>query len=356
MLETIIEGVAATSPVFRTQEQVRGPIRAACEAHPDVAAYHELGTSEEGRPLYGVVLGHGPHAASLIAGAHSDEPVGPETLRTFVLEALRQRDRLAPLFERFRFVVVPHINPDGEARNRPWIERWPDVRAYVRHAFREPPGRDLEFGFPALRAENRAVSAFLEHHAPVGLHMSLHGMGFAEGAMLLIERRWAFRTQPLRDAFAAAARTHGLRLHDHNRKGEKGFFYIEPGFTTTPEGEAMRHYFHALGDDATAALFHDSSMEYVRRLGGDPLCLVTELPLFVVAFRDPPPPEPGRPAAYLAFRERLPAWRQRLAEGAPDDDLLAPFTLTPVDLPTQLRLQMTTLDLGLQAAFGEGLV
>ena len=355
MLASIIEGVPVE---FRTQIGVAQALRAACAAHPDLAAFHDLGTSEEGRPLYGVVLGRGPHTVSLIAGAHADEPAGPETLRTFVLEGLCRRGAFAGVFERFRFVVVPHVNPDGEARNRPWIARWPSLEAYLREAVREPPGRDLEFGFPDMRAENRIVAAFLREHAPFALHMSLHGMGIAEGAMLLIERHWAFRTQPLRDAFVRAVREEGLGLHDHNRKGEKGFFWIEPGFTTTPEGEAMHCFFHALGDDAMAARFHDSSMEFVRSLGGDPLCLVTELPLFVVRAREEPPepPPPGVPRTYLAFRERLPELRRRLATGTPAEELLAPFVFEHVPLASLVRLQLLTLELGLEAVLGESSV
>lgn len=335
-------------PSFRTHEEVRAPIQAACAEHADLATFHALGKSEEGRPLYGVVLGRGEERISLIAGAHSDEPVGPETLRTFVLEGLRQRERLHPLFERFRFVVVPHVNPDGEARNRPWITQWPSLPAYLRHAFREPPGRDLEFGFPAMRPENRAVSAFLEAHAPFWLHASLHGMGVAEGVQLLIERRWTFRTERLQEGFARAAEEAGLSLHDHNRKGEKGFFYVAPGFTTTPEGEAMRAFFRAQGDEAMAGRFHDSSMEFARRFGGDPLCLVTELPLFVIDPRTPH--EPGHPANYLALRARLPGLREQARQG--DEGAIASaaeaFGLRPLPLRTAQRLQLRTIHLGLE--------
>ena len=182
---------------FQTQADVQEPIRAACEANADIASFRDLGESEGGRPLFGVVLGTGPKAVSLIAGNHADEPVGPETLRLFILKGLRQRGRLEALFEAFRFVIVPHTNPDGEARNQAWIEQWPDVQAYVREVKREAPGRDLEFGFPEMRAENRAVSDFLREHAPFALHMSLHGMAFSEGALLLINRPWAFRTERL---------------------------------------------------------------------------------------------------------------------------------------------------------------
>ena len=332
---------------FQTQADVRDRIRAACETNADVATYRELGESEGGRPLYGVVLGTGPRAVSLVAGNHADEPVGPETLRLFILEGLRQRERLGPLLEAFRFAIVPHTNPDGEARNQAWMEAWPDVQAYAREAVREEPGRDLEFGFPSMRQENRAVAAFLEGHAPFALHMSLHGMAFSEGAMLLVNRPWAFRTEPLQRGFAEAAREAGIRLHDHNRKGEKGFFYLAPGFTTTPEGEAMRTFFRARGDEATAAHFHDSSMEFVQRLGGDPLCLVTELPLFVVE-REGALYEPGVPTAYLAFKERLPEWKLRLQRGEAGAELLDGFRLRPLDLATAVRLQLRALELGLE--------
>lgn len=340
-LSTLVDSQARG---FRTQEAVRDPIQSACASNSKWASYHELGTSEEGRSVFSVVLGSGPQTVSLIAGNHADEPVGPETLRTLILEGLARSDELAPWFERFTFVVVPHTNPDGEARNQPWIRRWPDLEAYVEHVVREAPGRDLEFGFPDMRTENHLVANFLREYAPFDLHMSLHGMAASEGAMLLINRPWTFRTQQLRDRFVEAAGEAGLRMHDHNRKGEKGFFYIEPGFTTTPRGDAMRTFFRAQGDEAMAARFHASSMEFVMSLGGDPLALVTELPLFVVENEDP---VSGVPAAYLALKERLPEARRRLVQGEPTDDLLAPFDVRSLELTTAMQLQLRALELGL---------
>ncbi|HMB91128.1 MAG TPA: M14 family zinc carboxypeptidase [Rhodothermales bacterium] len=332
---------------FRTNDEVMPAIRAACAANADLATFHRLGESEEGRPLYGIVLGNGPQTVSLIAGAHADEPVGPETLRTLVLEGLRCRDEWEALWSTFRMVIVPHINPDGEARNRAWIEQWSSLDAYLQHVDRELPGRDLEFGFPSMRQENRLVAVFLRKHAPMHLHMSLHGMAFSEGAMLLIERHWAGEcTQTLRNAFATDAEKAGLLLHDHNRKGEKGFFYIEPGFTTTPEGAAMRAHFQSLSDEDMAARFHDSSMEFVRSLGGDPLCLVTELPLFLIERRVPH--EMGYPAAYLAFKEVLPECKLRAQQGKAMDALIEPFNVQAFDLRVAIRLQLTSMQLGLE--------
>ncbi|MEQ9104268.1 MAG: M14 family zinc carboxypeptidase [Rhodothermales bacterium] len=305
-----------------------------------------IGFSEEQRPIRARVLGSGPRRIFLMGGAHADEPVGPTTLR-----ALVRADHSTPffqsLFSEWTLCVVPHVNPDGEARNAGWRDAWPDPEAYMAGVRREPPGRDLEFGFPDMRPENEVVAAFMRKYAPFRVHASLHGMGFSEGALLLIEKNWAYRTEALQRAFIRAANTHGLGLHDHNRKGEKGFFRIAAGFTTTPEGEAMRRYFLSHDEPETAALFRMSSMEYVRSLGGDPLCAVTELPLFLV---DGSAGQPERPEAYLAFRERLPAIRSGLANGRSVRSEWTPFGLPPVPVTSAVDIHLQTLAALIQTA------
>jgi hypothetical protein len=349
MLHTLLE----TSDVrFRTCNEVRAAIKQACEANSDVATFCNLGTSEEGRPIDGVLLGSGSKNVCLIAGAHSDEPVGPETLRTFVLKGISQKDKLAQLFSTFRFIIIPHINPDGEAQNQGWIKEWPSAEAYLDHAFREPPGRDLEFGFPNMRQENSLVAEFMEAHSPFSMHTSLHGMAFSEGAMLLIERHWIERTQRLRMRFAQFVQSLGLRLHDHDRKGEKGFQYIAPGFTTTPEGQAMQAYFKSIGDESTAKLFHDSSMEFARKLGDDPLCLVTELPMFIVA-KETEPRQAGVPTAYLSLKVKVPGLKAKLTRGESIRATLEEFGIRPLDLSLLLKIQLFTIQLGLETVSPE---
>jgi Zinc carboxypeptidase len=308
----------------------------------DVREY--IGESKEGRPIVGFRIGSGVLSISLLAGSHADEPVGPETLRRLVLRMLLEHELFSAALTRFTFYIVPHVNPDGEHRNRKWIDSWPNLRSYLSDVVREPPGEDVEFSYPDRRPENRAVMKFLSPGAPFRLHMSLHGMGFSDGAMLLIEKNWTYRTDEIQSRFTAAAAALGLEMHDHNRMGEKGFFYIAPGFTTTPEGAAMRIFFRAQDKPGMAELFGDSSMEAIRALGGDPLCLVTELPLFVVDG----PREPGRPVSYLAFREA----RREIRAGKPGkEDLMAlneRFGLKPLSLSRAMSLQWKTIDLGLQ--------
>ena len=346
----ILEPLFPGQPVsFRTTEQVRSELEEACARHRAIATYHEFGTSEEGRPLYGIELGNGPDRICLLAGSHSDEPVGPETLRRFALEGLAHADELSELWEQYTFFVLPHINPDGEAENQAWIEEWPDAGSYLEHRFRELPGRDLEFGYPSMRVENEAVSSYLREHAPFTLHVSLHGMGLSEGGLLLIERHWIDRTEALRERFRTMMGDHGLGLHDHDRAGEKGFVYIGPGFSTTPEGTAMTEHFLEKGDEEMASNFHQSSMEYVRSLGGDPLCLVTEFPLYLIENRSPES-EPGHPAAYLELKDRLPELTEMSRRNESIAPVLEEYGVRPLPLEEAITLQLETIEHGLAAA------
>ena len=348
---------------YRTSAEVFEDLQSACDSNPDLAAFEVIGESEEGRPIAGVTLGYGPRLVTLVAGAHADEPAGPETLRTLVLEGLAVRDwgaeggGLGDLLERVTLRVIPHVNPDGEARNRAWIEAWDADRPaetlghYLRGRRRELPGRDIEFGYPDLRAENRAATAFLFDGPPVTLHASLHGMGFSEGALLLIEKRWlrTDRDTALREGYERAATEAGLRLHDHDRGAEKGFRYGGPGFWSTPEGTAMQAHFLGLGDPDTAARFRRSSMEEAIHHArvDSPLCVVPELPLFVLTAPHDGPP--GVPATLLAFRDAMPALVERAAEGDDLSDAVERFGIRCLDLPTQVLLHLQMLDLALGA-------
>jgi hypothetical protein len=205
-----------------------------------------------------------------------------------------------PLLAAVTWYVVPHVNPDGEARNARWSgatvpavdhlgrgDEAYDLSLYIGHAVRELPGDDMEFGFPrgpddsGARPENRAVAAFLAKGAPFHLHASFHGMGFASGPWFLIEPAWIDRTSALRDSLRARVRAMGYRPFDVDRGGEKGFHRIDEGFTTRPDSRSMIAWFEERGDLGMATKFRPSSMEYVRSLGGNPFTMVSEMPLFL---------------------------------------------------------------------------
>jgi len=320
-------------------------------AIPSKATGTLIGHSREGRELHGYRFGQGPLHVSLIAGCHADEPVGPAMLDRLA-GWLAGRPEGDPLLAEASFWIVPHANPDGEARNAAWAETAEpgtyDLAAYLHRAVRELPGDDVEFGFPRdqddteARPENRAIAAFLAEGAPFALHGSFHGMAFAAGPWFLIEASWAERTAEMRDALRRQVAEMGYVVHDVDRKGEKGFFRIDEGFTTRPDSKAMIAHFRALGDEAMAALFRPSSMEYVRSLGGDPLTLVSEMPLFLLPREHFEGEEIVRPAAIYDLQR---------AAGDPDTlrEAVARHGVRPMPIEDQMRLQIAFLNEGFSA-------
>lgn len=316
----------------------------------------EIGRSREGRPIVGYRFGRGEKRVSLIAGCHADEPVGPAMLDRLV-SWLSSRPVDDALLTEWSFRLVPHVNPDGEARNAAWAgdraaRREPgayDLAAYLENVVRELPGDDVEYGFPRgasdleARPENRAVAAFLGA-GPYVLHGSFHGMGFAAGPSFLMEESWAARTKAMRDHLRNRVAALGYALHDVDRGGDKGFRRIDEGFTSRPDSVAMKAHFEAQNDPATAALFRPSSMEHVRSLGGDPLTIVSEMPLFLLPARHYRE-DLVRPPAIFELR-RLAADPEALRAAADRHGVV------PMPIFDQLELQLEYFDAALEAGRG----
>jgi hypothetical protein len=317
-----------------------------------------IGHSREARPIHALNFGHGDTRVSLLAGCHADEPVGPRLLHhlTAYLATLPTDD---PMLANYRWWIIPHINPDGAERNRSWQR--PDAAAYrlgeyLSSVVREKPGDDIEFGFPTddadseARPENRAAYAWWRSaDGPFSLHVSLHGMAFAAGPWYLIEDAWRDRSQILKERCIARTHELGYVLHDVEREGEKGFFRIERGFCTRPDSRFMRQHFSTLGDDETARLFRPSSMETIRSLDGDPLTLVSEMPLFLTpgVGEELGPPDP----VAEGWRARIESWRAELESGTDATEIeseAAALGLRPMPVRDQMVLQWTFIAAGLE--------
>jgi hypothetical protein len=321
------------------------------------SAGNVIGHSRERRPIKAFRFGRGDTRISLLAGCHADEPVGPRLLRqlTAYLSSLPSGD---PMLERYEWWVVPNINPDGEERNRAW--QTAGVQAfklgrYLAHTFREPPGDDIEFGFPRdkgdpeARPENRAVyDWWAESDGAFALHVSLHGMGFAAGPWFLIEEAWKDRCELLTRRCTEQVKSMGYVLHDVERNGEKGFFRLGRGYCTRPDSRYMREHFLGIGDEKTAELFRPSSMETMRSLGGDTLTLVSEMPLFItpgVGERLGPPD----PVA-AEWKERTDDWKAELRGGTGPgeiDSAAEAHGLSAMPVRDQMILQWTFIAAGL---------
>lgn len=249
-----------------------------------------IGKSRALKNIYGYRLGHGKFHLSLIAGSHADEPTGPRLLYHLV-NYLSQQAPGHPLLRDFTWYVIPHINPDGEQINLAWYsyqDEIYDLANYLQFVKREKPGDDIEWGFPdhqnqSLRPENRAAYDFWKlNRNGFDLHASLHSMGKSFGPWFLIDKEWMQKSDYLQNTCKEETHQLGYQLFDIDRKGEKGFNRISSGFSTNPTSQGMKSFFLEKEQPEMAAKFHASSMESIKSLGGNPLTIVSEMPLFIL--------------------------------------------------------------------------
>ncbi|MCP5104435.1 MAG: peptidase [bacterium] len=309
-----------------------------------------IGYSREDRPLDAAVLGHGKIKISLIAGCHADEPVGPR----FLGKLYAFLDSLNPAHEllaNYRWWLVPHANPDGEAINKKWYtgnENTFDMADYLEYVERELPGEDVEFGFPygpgkpGLRPENDAVYNFwMSAGTAFHLHASLHGMMTAAGPWFLLEKEWIGRSRLVQSLCREETAKMNYILHDVDRKGEKGFSRISEGFCTRPDSRAMRAFFLDRDDPETAGKFFPSSMEAVRSLGGDPLTIVSEMPLFILP--DLPAKMDWPNPVWEKWHLKLQEWKDRIRNNHESKETIRgeirSSGIIPMPVTDQMRLQ-----------------
>lgn len=317
---------------------------------PVTDAHDTIGLSRENRPIKAAVIGRGNMNISLIAGCHADEPVGPRLLRK-LQTWLKGLDDHHKLIRDYKWWIVPHANPDGEQVNKKWYtddDDIFDIVTYMRHSARELPGDDVEFSFPhtpggeGQRPENTAISRFwLTAKSTFHLHASLHGMMVAGGPWFLIDEAWINRSHILQETCVTEVKKMGYRLHDIDRKGEKGFRRISKGFSTRPDSNSMKAFFLAENNPQMAEKFYPSSMEAIRNIGGDPLTIVSEMPLFILPdFADCmewPNPQ------WQAWQTKLNNWKTDLLSGKKSgeeiDYEIKQEGILPMPGDDQMRLQ-----------------
>lgn len=306
----------------------------------------EIGISREGNAVYGFTFGAGSSMVSITAGCHADEPIGPMTAQCLHWHL---RDHFPELLEQFTFKVIPNINPDGALRNSVWFSDPLELHTYLNHVTRELPGDDIEFGFGTdgdERPECVAAQRFFGDHGPYAAHFSLHGLAAAEGAWCLICKEWQERARGYMSDFAGLCMEVGFPQHDIDRKGDKGFYRIGKGYTTTPHSEPMKQFFLDKDDPETAAKFKPTSMQYIQSLGGDPLCIVSELPLFHIGLKS----HDLDNLTTTALKEELTLIRAKRPGIAAADllEVCERFQVHPTPLDLQIRLQTGMIVLALK--------
>ena len=119
------------------------------------------------------------------------------------------------------------------------------------------------------------------------------------------------------------------------------------GLLHAPDSREMVRHFLSLGDPEMAGRFRPSSMECIRSHGGDPLTLVSEMPLFIVPGFDADEPAGG--ATMFSWRARLGEWKLRLLDGEDRERIrsdAADAGMVAMPVHDQMRLQWAFVSAG----------
>lgn len=312
-------------------------------------SYYEIGHSQEGQKLFGIKVGNGSLKASIIAGCSADEPVGPYMVKCF-LTWLKQSASGNELLRKWTFFIIPQMNPDGALRNKSWTELPLSLKLYLEKSKRDLPSEDLEFGFPSVQSstnihpENIAAAEFLSQQGCFQAHFSLHNLIVGGGAWFLIDKKHSNDSFHLQAKLKGIAEKLNIPLYDIDRKGEKGFVRLSAGFSTTPSTIELRKYYQEHSHPEWAEKIYLSSMDYIESLGGEPLSLVSEIPMFYSSkIRTVKTIEELESKHF--FQGELLRCAKALQSGDQElyDKIMKEWDIQPISFKDQIRVQFRTI-------------
>lgn len=266
-------------PFFLTVDELFAAARGVAAAHPEVAAYSEVGTSTDGTPIPMVTIGDGPQRIMLVACPHPNEPIGAMLVRFLMDELVVNGELRAGR----TWYLLPCVDPDGVRLNEGWFRGPFTLRHYARHFYRPRFEEQVEWTFPVRYKtfvfdqplpETRALMAAIEQARPHILY-SLHNAGF--GGVFY------YLSHDLQAAYPELHRIptdRGLALF----QGEPEVPWarpLHPAVYAIPKSTDAYDYFEqfGVGDPAAQMMGGASSFEYAERFGS-PISLVTEVPYY----------------------------------------------------------------------------
>lgn len=311
-----------TAQAFPVLDELLDRARRLARDHAGRVQWFPFGRSRAGEPLYALRIGTGPQRVLAYGFPQPDEPLGGGVLLYLAGLLLEE----TALLRRATWTLVPCVDPDGARLNEGWFGHPWDLRDFARRHYRPPEGEQVEWAFPSddpawpwdrVLPETQALQGLIAQvrpHVLLPLHNSLLGGAYAfasAGAQGL-----AAGLPPLWEAWG---------IPTHLGEPELPFASsLGPGVYALPTLEEIAAALAANGIADPAALLQcgESAYLWAGRLC-DPLVVVPELPLFIVAGI-----EDDRPSGLVrrqVLAEVLEADRDAFAEWASFFARVAPF-------------------------------
>ncbi|MDQ8703684.1 M14 family zinc carboxypeptidase [Streptomyces sp. LHD-70] len=270
--------------------------RALVAESPDLCELRRIGTSRAGRPLHLLSVGRAEQRVLVVAGAHSNEPVGGPTALHLARRAVHEEQLRSGTSWHF----LLSADPDGAALHRASAPR--SLFDYHRHFFR-PAGPEQPEWAPSVLPpdewppETRALLNVIDELRPY-LQVSLHGTDLGGS--------WVQLTQDipgLAEPFAKSA----AQLHipiETSTSDAAGWPIAGPGVHVMPD-PGTDALFPSLPEDVTRSTWH-----HVHRYGGS--TAIVEVPMWASDLVDDPARHPAPHEALQRVSGRLRAQALRV--------------------------------------------
>ncbi|MFC7302896.1 M14 family zinc carboxypeptidase [Streptomyces monticola] len=263
--------------------------RALAAERPGLCRLRQIGASRAGRPLYVLSVGRAARGVLVVAGAHSNEPVGGPTALHLARQVLDVRALRADTSWHFLLCA----DPDGASLHRSFAPR--SLLDYHRHFFR-PAGPEQPEWAPSvlppdqLPPETRALLALIDEVRPY-LQVSLHGTDLG-GSWVQLTKDIPGLAEP----FAKSA----AELHipiETSTSDAAGWPVSGPGVHVMPE-HGTDALFPSLPEDITLSTWH-----HAHRYGGR--TAIIEVPMWASDLVDDPARHPAPREALRQISRRL---------------------------------------------------
>lgn len=144
-----IEDILALVPDYQSfylVDEMDAKVRELAGRYPEVIDAYVAGSSRQGHPIRCMKIGSGPRNALCFACPHPNEPVGAMTLLTLA-EIFGQHPEVLEKTG-MTWYLIPCIDPDGTRLNEGWFKGPFTLLNYVRHFYRPPGSKQVEWTFP----------------------------------------------------------------------------------------------------------------------------------------------------------------------------------------------------------------
>lgn len=104
---------ACSSGLYLPFEAYQNALNNILNAANGAVSRQQIGSSEQGRPIYELTIGNGEKTLFIWSQMHGNEATGTRALLNLLMAFVANKNDFKAVFEHMKLVIIPMVNPDG---------------------------------------------------------------------------------------------------------------------------------------------------------------------------------------------------------------------------------------------------